>query len=206
MANRNGQSGCGCCGIKSGLGCVLLLVLLGAAAFLGFRLFNNLKILTSSSGWQLPSSEVTEEGYISARQRLGHFLSTRDSNSVTLSASDVNSLLADAPELWFLHKRAVATLHDDVIELHLSVPLILSGTKYFNYVIFMRPTMRGENVALNVFRIDRDGRTLDGGALRAFKTAAEPYLDKALSGINMIQGDRAIRDIRIGHDSLELAR
>jgi hypothetical protein len=206
MANRNGQSGC--CGVTSGLGCVLLLILLGAAAFLGFRLYSNLSALTSPSDRQLPSSEVSEQGYASARQRLDHFLSTRDSNSLTLSAADVNSLLADSPELWFLHKRAVVALHDDAIELHLSVPvgLLLSGTKFFNYVAFMRPTTRGEKVVLGTFRIDRDGHALDDSALRTFKTAAEPYLDQVLSGINKILGDRAIRDIRVEHDSLVLAR
>lgn len=206
QANRNGQSGC--CGVTSGLGCVLLLILLGAAAFLGFRLFNNLNALTSSSGRQLPSFEVNEQCYASARQKLDHFLSTRDANSLTLSAADVNSLLADSPEFWFLHKRAVVALHDDVIELHLSVPveLLLSGTKFFNYVAFMRPTTRGEKVVLGIFHIDRDGHALDDRALRTFKTAAEPYLDQLLSGINRFLGDRAIQDVRVENSSLVLSR
>lgn len=206
MANRSDQRGCGCCGVTSGLGCVVLLVLLGAAAFLGFRLLSDLSARTSLPGRQFSSSEVTERVYLSARQKLSHFLSTGNSSSVTLSTPEVNSLLTDGPELWLLRRRAVVELHDDLVEVHLSVPLLLSRTKYFNYILFLRPTMRDENLALEIFRIDRDGRPLDPNSLRTFKIAVEQFLDTALSGINKIQGDRAIRGIRIGNDSLELSR
>jgi hypothetical protein len=100
----------------------------------------------------------------------------------------------------------VVAFQNDVIEIHLSAPRLLPGTKYFNWVLFARPAMRGENVALDIFRIEQDGRVLEGSALRSFKTAVEPYLNQVVSGINKIQGDRAIRDIRVEHDSLVLSR
>ena len=70
----------------------------------------------------------------------------------------------------------------------------------------MRPAMRGENVALDIIRIEQNGRVLDSNALRFFKANVEPYLNQAFSGLNKIQGDRAIRDIRLERDSLELLR
>ena len=206
MANPSGQSGCGCCGVRSGFGCVVLLISLGAVIFMVFLLFNHPEALTSPPGRKLWSSDSTQQIYASARQRLGHFLGTSNASSVTLSAADVNSLLADTPELWFLRKRGTVAFQNDVIEVHFSVPLLLPGRKYFNSVVFARPAMRGENVALGIFRIEQDGRVLEGSALRSFKTAVEPYLNQVLSGINKIQGDRAIRDIRVQHDSLELSR
>jgi len=192
--------------VRSGLGCVILLISLGAVIFMVFLLFNHLEGLTSPPSRELWSSDSTRQIYASARQRLDHFLSASNADSVTLSAADVNSLLADTPELWFLRKRAVVAFQNDVIEVHLSAPHLLPGTKYFNSVVFARPVMRGENVALGIFRIEQDGRVLEGGDLRFFKTAVEPYLNQVLSGINKIQGDRAIRDIRVQHDSLQLSR
>jgi hypothetical protein len=192
--------------VSSGFGCVILFISLGAIIFIGFLLFNHQEAPTLPPGREPWSSGSTEQIYASARQRLGHFLNTSNANSVTLSAADVNSLLADTPELWFLRKRAVVAFQNDVIEVHLSLPLLLPGTKYFNLVVFARPAMRGENVALDIFRIERDGRVLEGSDQRFFKTAVEPYLNQVLSGINKIQGDRAIRDIRVQRDSLELSR
>ena len=206
MASRNGQSGCGCCGVTSGLGCVVLLVSLAAIISIGFLLFNHLEALTSPPGRELWSSESSQQIYASARQRLGSFLSTSNANSVSLSAADVNSLLADTPELWFLRRRATVAFQNDVIELHLTVPVLLPGTRYFSWVVFLRPAMRGQNVALDVIRIEQSGRVLDYNALRFFKTNVEPYLDQALSGLNKIQGDRAIRDLRVERDSLQLLR
>ena len=206
MASQNGRSGCGCCGVTSGLGCFVLLVSLAAIVSLGFLLFNHLEALTSPPGRELWSSDSSRQIYASARQRLGSFLSTSNANSVSLSAADVNSLLADAPELWFLRRRATVAFQNDVIELHLTVPVLLPGTRYFSWVVFLRPAMRGQNVALDVIRIEQNGRVLDYNALRFFKTNVEPYLDQALSGLNKIQGDRAIRDLRVERDSLQLLR
>ena len=125
---------------------------------------------------------------------------------MTLSAADVNSLLADTPELWFFRRRASVAFQNDLIEVHLTVPVLLPGTKDFSWVVFMRPAMRGENVALDIIRIEQNGRVLDYNALRFFKTNVEPYLNQALSGLNKIRGDRAIRDLRVERDSLVLLR
>jgi len=206
MASQKGQSGCGCCGVTSGLGCVVLLISLAAIISLGFLLFNHLEALTSPPGRELWSSDSSQQIYASARQRLGKFLSTSSANSVTLSAADVNSLLADTPELWLFRRRASVAFQNDVIEVHLTVPVLLPGTKDFSWVFFMRPAMRGENVALDIIRIEQNGRVLDYNALRFFKTNVEPYLNQALSGLNKIQGDRAIRDLRVERDSLVLLR
>jgi hypothetical protein len=206
MADQNGKSGCGCCGVTSGLGCVVLLISLAAIISLGFLLFNHLEALTQPPGQALWSSDSSQQIYAAARQRLGNFLSTSNANSVTLSAADVNSLLADTPELWFLRRRATVAFQNDVIEVHLTVPVLLPGTKYFSWVVFMRPVMRGENVALDITRIEQNGRVLDYNALRFFKTNVEPYLNQALSGLNKIQGDRPIRDLRVERDSLVLLR
>ena len=206
MASQKGQSGCGCCGVTSGLGCVVLLISLAAIVSLGFLLFNHLEELTSPPGRELWSSDSSQQIYASARQRLGNFLSTTNANSVTLSAADVNSLLADAPELWFLRRRATVAFQNDVIEAHLTVPGLLPGTKDFSWVVFMRPVMRGEHVALDIIRIEQNGRVLDYSALRFLKANVEPYLNQALSGLNKIRGDRAIRDLRVERDSLVLLR
>jgi hypothetical protein len=135
-------------------------------------------------------------------------MQSADVRSLSLSESEANAILAEAPELGFLGKGASVFFHENETELQFRVPLHLLpiSTKYLNYEVFLRPMISGEKVTLNVERVTSADHPLDPAALRDFKQRAEPSLNQLLSGLNEIQQSRAIRSIRIQNGALVLER
>jgi hypothetical protein len=146
--------------------------------------------------------------YTSARKKWEDF--NRDSSVRTLILSDVeiNTLLTKAPELGFLAGGATVTSRENGIQVQLSVPvkLVPFYTKYVNADVFLRPIVTGENVTLNVYSVDADGRPLDAPSLQRFKSQAEPAINMILTGANEFGGTRAIHEIRLQNGSIVLMR
>jgi hypothetical protein len=208
MADSKKQGGCGCCGfIFFGL-LFLLIALIGAGLYFYFSSANNLRRYASSEPAALPPAESSPQLYAPARQRFDQFFSSPSQQSLTLSGPELNALLTQAPELKCLQKGVVATLHENSAELNCSVPVNLpffSG-RYFNYTLYLRPSLRGEDIELQVFRIDREGKQLGSNELRDFRISVEHSADLMLSGLNKMQLDRSIRDIRIENGNLIISR
>jgi hypothetical protein len=202
------KRGCGCCGIFLALiAAGILLLLIGAGVVL-FNIANNLNRLSSSTPVVLPSVAGGAQAYTDARQKFDHFYSDPNERNLTLSEAEVNALLANSPELGVLNRGVVVELKENTAEIHCSVPVKLpfvSG-KYLNYNFVVRPSLRGQDIELQVSRIDRDGKPLGGRDLADFQQQALPKINQALSGANKYELDRSVRDVRIENGNLILAR
>jgi hypothetical protein len=202
------QGGCGCCGTLGCAGALLLVVFLGVAVFLGVRIAWNLYAMASDQPLPVTHSTGSPAAYSQARGKLNNFMSHAEIRSVSLSEPEVNTMLADAPELGFLQNGASVLLRDNEGELRLRVPFhpIPFSMKYLNYEVFFRPIISDEKISVNVLRVTSGGKPLDPTALRAFKDQAEPFLNQLLTGLNEIQQSRAIQSVRVQNGSLLLER
>jgi hypothetical protein len=127
---------------------------------------------------------------------------------LTLSNAELNTLLADSPDLRILHRGTVVILNQNSADVCCSIPVNLPflSRRYLNYTIHARPSMRGEDFELNVFRIDREGKTLGPTELRQFQNVAVGSIEKMLSVWNKMQMDRSVHDVRVENGNLILAR
>jgi hypothetical protein len=155
-----------------------------------------------------PAVAANQQVYVSARKKWDDFNRDSSIRVLTLSDAEINSLLAKAPELGFLAGGATVTSRENGIQLQLSVPVkvIPFYTKYINADVFLRPIITGENVDLNVYSVDAEGRPLDATSLQRFKSQAQPAIDMILTGANQWEGPRAIHEIRLQNGSVVLLR
>jgi hypothetical protein len=181
------------------------LVLVLAVLALVFLLYQT---ATSDRPSRPPSLAATPQLYVPARKKWDDFNRDSSVRVLTLSDAEINSLLAKAPEFGFLAGGATVTSRENGIQLQLSVPvkIIPFYTKYINADVFLRPIITGENIDLNVYGVDADGRPLDAAALQRFKSQAQPAIDMILTGANQFEGLRAIHEIRLQNGSIVLLR
>jgi hypothetical protein len=182
------------------------LVLVLAVLALVFFLYQT---ATSDRPARPPTLATNPQVYVSARKKWDDFNRDSSVRALTLSDIEINSLLAKAPEFGFLAGGgATVTSRENGIQLQLSVPvkIIPFYTKYINADVFLRPIVTGENVDLNIYGVDADGRPLDAASLQRFKSQAQPAFNMILTGINQWEGARAIHEIRLQSGSIVLLR
>jgi hypothetical protein len=181
------------------------LVLVLAVAALVFLLYQT---ATSDRPARPPGLAANAQVYASARKKWDDFSRDGAVRVLTLSDSEINSLLAKAPELGFLAGGATVTSRENGIQLQLSVPvkIIPFYTKYINADVFLRPIITGENVDLNIYGVDAEGRPLDAASLERVKSQAQPYINMILTGVNQWEGPRALHEIRLQNGSIALMR
>ena len=204
MSQPPQRSGCGCCGCLGCLGTVVLVLVLAVLALVFFLY----QTATSDRPARPPSLATNPQVYVSARQKWDDFSRDGSVRSLTLSDAEINSLLAKAPELGFLAGGATVISRENGIQLQLSVPvkIIPFYTKYINADVFLRPIVTGENLDLNIYGVDADGRPLDAVSLQRFKSQAQPGINMILTSINQWEGPRAIHEIRLQSGSIALLR
>ncbi|HEX6565878.1 MAG TPA: hypothetical protein VF020_16435 [Chthoniobacterales bacterium] len=204
MSQPPQRSGCGCCGCLGCLGTVVLVLVLAVAALV-FLLYQT---ASSDRPSRTPSLAANQEVYVSAKKKWDDFNRDGSIRVLTLSDAEINALLAKAPELGFLAGGATVTSRENGIQLQLSVPvkIIPFYTKYINADVFLRPIITGENVDLNIYGVDAEGRPLDAASLQRFKSQAQPAIDAILTGVNQWEGPRAIHEIRLQNGSVALLR
>src|ERR1700741_2526890 len=204
MSQPPQRSGCGCCGCLGCLGTVVLVLVLAVAALV-FLLYQT---ATSDRPSRPPASAANQQVYVSARKKWDDFNRDSSIRGLTLSDEEINSLLAKATEVGFIAGGETVTSRENGIQLQLSVPvkIIPFYTKYINADVFLRPIITGENVDLNIYGVDAEGRPLDAGALQRFKSQAQPAIDMILTGANQWEGPRAIHEIRLQNGSVALLR
>ena len=204
MSQPTQRSGCGCCGCLGCLGTVVLVLGLAVLALIYF----SYQIATSDRPARPPSLAINPQVYVSARKKWDDFNRDSSVRALTLSDAEINSLLAKAPELGFLAGGATVTSRENGIQLQLSVPvkIVPFYTKYVNADVFLRPIVTGENVDLNVYGVDADGRPLDAASLERFKSQVQPAVNMILTGANQWEGPRAIHEIRLQSGSIVLLR
>ena len=208
MAAQDRRGGCGCCGFLFSFLLFLLVLLLAGIVWFYWSAANRLDRLSSTAPVTLPPTAADRQIYRQARQKAGHFFSDSGERSMTLSSEELNALIAESPELRILNRGAVVTLNQNSAELYCSLPVDLPflSRRFFNYTIDIRPSMRGENIELEVLRMEREGKPLGPNRLRQFQTVAAPLLERILSTWNKLQFDRSVHDVRIENGSLILAR
>jgi hypothetical protein len=208
MADPRRQGGCGCCGFLFFGFLFLLLAMIGVGLFSYWSGADKLRKFASNTPVALPSSGANRSLYAPARHRFDQFFSNPAQQSLTLSGAELNALLTEAPELKFLQKGVVATLRENSAEINCSIPvnLPLFSGQYINYILSLRPSLRGEDIELQIFRIERDGKQLNAEELHEFRNSVELPADIVLSSLNKIQLDRSVRDIRIENGNLVISR
>jgi hypothetical protein len=208
MAVQDRRGGCGCCGFLFSFLLFLFVLLLVGIAWFYWSAANQLDRLSSTAPVTLPSTAADRQIYRQARQKVEHFFSDPSEPNMTLSSEELNALIAESPELRILNRGAVVTLNQNSAELYCSLPVNLPflSRRFFNYTIYVRPSMRGENIELEVFRMDREGKPLGPNGLRQLQTVAVPLMDRILSTWNKLQFDRSVHDVRIENGNLVLAR
>ena len=208
MATQSGRKGCGCCGCVLALFVSLLALALVAVGFFYFYAANSLNHTATASRVPLPATAFNRQTYTNARQKLDQFFADPAKRTMTLSNAEVNALLADSPELRLV-QRGIAVAFDHIsAQVYCSVPLdlpFLPG-RFLNFSFETRPSMHGEGLELDVSRIERDGKPLGAAEVRQYRVVIVPLIEKFLSSMNKIRGDRAVRDLRIENGNLVLAR
>ena len=204
MSQPRQRSGCGCFGCLGCLGTLVLVLVLAVVALI-FLLYQS---AASDRPARPPNLAANPQVYVSARKKWDDFSRDSSVRALTLSDMEINSLLAKAPEFGFLAGGASVTTRENGIQLQLSVPvkIIPFYTKYINADVYLRPILTGENVDLNVYGVDADGRPLDAASLQRFRSQAQPVINMMLTGINQWEGPRALHEIRLQSGSIVLLR
>jgi len=208
MATQDRRAGCGCCGFLFSFLLFLLVLLLVGVGLFCFTAAKQLNRLASTVPVSLPPVASSRQAYNEARQKFEHFFADSGERSLILSNAELNAFLADSPELRMLNRGTVVILNQNSADVYCSLPvnLPLLSRRYFNYTIHIRPSMRGKDFELNVFRIDREGKALGPTEIRQFEIVAVPSVEQMLSIWNKLQMDRSVRDVRIENGNLILAR
>ena len=186
----------------------LLVLLLVGVGLLYYKAADQVNRLASAGPVSLPPAATSRQIYGVARQKFGRFFADSNERSLTLSNVELNAILADAPELRFLNRGLAITLTRNTAEIYCSLPVSLPFVprRYFNYTIYTRPSMRGDEFQLNVSRIDREGKVLGPAELRPFQLVAAPSIERMASLWNKLQMDRSVREVRIENGNLILER
>lgn len=208
MAAQDRRGGCGCCGFLFSFLLLLFVLLLVGIGWFYWSATTQMDRLSSAAPITLPPTAGDRQIYREARQKADQFFSDSGERSLTLSSGELNALITESPELRILNHGTVVTLNQNTAELYCSLPVNLPflSRRYFNYTIYIRPSMRGEKIELEVFRVEREGKPLGPKELRQFQIVAVPLVEKSLSSWNKLQFDRSVHDLRIENGNLILSR
>jgi hypothetical protein len=208
MAAQKGRKGCGCCGCVLALFVFLLALMLVGVGFSYFYAANNLTRTATASRVLLPASAFNRQTYTTARQKFDQFFADPAERSLTLSNAEVNALLAESPELRLFHRGIVVAFDHISAEVYSSVPLDLPflPRRFLNCSFETRPSMHGGGLELDVSRLERDGKPMGAAEVRQYRVVILPLIEKFLSSMNTMRGDRAVRDLRIENGNLVLGR
>jgi hypothetical protein len=208
MAAQNRRGGCGCCGCLLVSFLFFLALILVGLGFFYFNATKNLSRVAATGPVVSPATTFNRQTYTTARQKFNQFFADPAQRSVTLSNPEVNALLAESPELRVLSHAAVVVLNQNSAEVYCRLPmeLPLLPRRFLNCAFQVRPSMRDDQFDLDVSRIETEGKPLGAAEVRQYQTVVLPLVEKTLSSLNKIQGDRSVRDVRIENGNLVLAR
>jgi hypothetical protein len=208
MAAQKGRKGCGCCGCFLALFVLLLALMVVGIGFSYFYAANNLTRTATAGRVLLPTSAFNRQTYTTARQKFDQFFADPADRSLTLSNAEVNALLAESPELRLFHRGMAVTFDHISARVYSCVPLDLPflPRRYLNCSFEMRPSMHGGGLELGVSRLERDGNPMGAAEFRQYRVVILPLIEKFLSSMNTMRGDRAVRDLQIENGNLVLGR
>jgi hypothetical protein len=207
MAAQGRRAGCGCCGCFFAVLLLLIALVVVGGGFLYLNAAEKLNPASAAHRVPLPGTAFSRQTYSIARQKLDHFFANPE-REATFSNAEVNALLADSPELRALRRSTVAVLNQNSAEVDcsLAVDLPLLPRRYLNCTLEIRPTMRAEELELDVSRIEIEGKPVGAAGMHQYRFVVVPMIEKTFSSLNKFQGDRAVRDVRIENGNLVLSR
>ncbi|MBV8376794.1 MAG: hypothetical protein JO279_07290 [Verrucomicrobia bacterium] len=210
MAAKNRGGGCGCCGCLLASLLVLLGLILLGVGFVYFSASTSRRNNAVAPGGQVVSFPATfiRQTYLAARQKFNQFFADPAERRVAFSNSEVNALLAASPELRNWTRGTAVVLNQDSADVSCSWPLDLPflPRRYLSYAFQLRPSMRGDQLVLDVLRIEEKGIPLKAAETRQYQRIVVPLMEQALSTLNKVQGDRSVHEVRIENGNLILAR
>jgi hypothetical protein len=208
MATQSGRKGCGCCGCVPAFFVLFLALVLVGVGFSYFYAANNLTRTATAGRVLLPATAFNRQTYTTARQKFDQFFADPGERSLTLSNAEVNALLAESPELRLFHRGVVVAFDHISAQVYSSVPLDLPflPRRYLNWSVETRPSMHGEGLELDVSRFERDGKPMGAAEVRQYRVVILPLIEKFLSSLNKMRGDREVRELRIENGNLVLGR
>ncbi|HKM57601.1 MAG TPA: hypothetical protein VJX28_02570 [Chthoniobacterales bacterium] len=208
MPAQSRGGGCGCCGCLLGSVLVLLIALVIGVGFFYFAGTSGVDRLAVRGPFPSPATQFNRDTYISGRQKFDHFFSVAAERTLTLSNAEVDALLADSPELRVLGRGALVFLSQNAAEVYCSLPIgvPLLPKRYLNFSFEVRPSIRGDDVELDVTRIERDGRALNATETRKIQTGVVPLVETLLSNLNKFYGSEPVHEVRVENGNLILAR
>jgi hypothetical protein len=208
MSGPDRRRGCGCCGCLSGFFLFLVALMVVGIGFLYFFATNNLNGAAASHPGPLPAVTYSRQTYATARQKFDRFFQNDADRSVTFSNEEVNVLLADSPELRFLMHGVVVTLNQVTAEVYCGIPVEfpMAPRRYLNCTFELRPSMRAQELELDVSRMESGGKPLGPGEVHQYRFVVVPVLEKTFGSLNKAQGTRSVREVRIENGNLVLSR
>jgi hypothetical protein len=207
MTAQTRRAGCGCCGCFFAVFLLLFVLILFGVGFFYFNAANNLNRGAEGRFVPTPVTAFNRQTYSLAREKFDHFFADPAERNLTLSNAELNALLADSPELRMLNGTA-AVLNRTSAEVSCNLPLDipLLPRRYFNCTFDVRPAMRGQELQLDVSRFEREGKPLGPGEIHQTQYVVVPMIERSLSTLNRLQGDKAVRDVRIENGNLIFSR
>ena len=208
MAAQSRRAGCGCCGCFFAFLLLLVALVAVGVGFLYFNAANRLNPASAARRVPLPGTTFNRQTYSIARQKFDRFFADPSEHSATFSNAEVNALLADSPELRLLRRGTAVVLNQisAQVDCSLAVDLPLLPRRYLNCTFETRPAMRGGELELDVSRIELEGNPLGAAGIHQYRLVVVPMIEKTLSTLNKLQGERAVRDVRIENGNLVLSR
>jgi hypothetical protein len=208
MAGQSRRAGCGCCGCFFAVFLLLFVLILLGVGFFYFNAANNLNRVVGGRLVPSPATAFNRQTYSLAREKFDRFFADPAERKVTLSNGEVNALLADSPELRILQRGTAVVLNQTSAEVSCNLPLDipLLPRRYLNCTFEIRPAMRGQELELDVSRIEKEGKPLAPAEVHQYQSVVVPMIERSLWSLNKIQGDRAVRDIRIENGNLIFSR
>jgi hypothetical protein len=119
------KTGWGCCGLGCAFLVVLAILFLGLIGGLGYTVYANAYKLTSSEPSVMPASNVGDDVYMAARQKLADFdhdVKNHQATTIQLSADEINVLIARNPDAIKNNLRVFVSFNNNEGRLQASLP------------------------------------------------------------------------------------
>jgi hypothetical protein len=208
MAAQNRRGGCGCCGCLIASLLILFGLTLLGVVFVYFSATSKRNGVAATGAVVLPATTSQRQTYIVAREKLSRFFADPAERRLTLSNAEVNALLADSPEVRNLTRRTAVVLNQNAADVSCTLPLDLPflPRRYLSWAFQVRPSMRSNQLVLDVSRIEAKGIPMKAAEIPQYERIVVPLIEQTLSTLNKAQGDRSVHEAQIENGNLVLAR
>ena len=184
--------GLGCLGCGCAILLAILFLILGLVGATAYFLYREALVVTSTAPLEVPAYAGGDDVYTGAEKKLDAFnqdVGTGKASSLTLSADEINALLAHDPDLARLKSHLVVTLNGD--EAHLegtiptsTIPVVRAAVKdrYFNVDARFTVTFNSDTklVGTDLHRVRLGDTDWPTNQLTTMQAEIEPFINSSL--------------------------